>query len=161
MLGVVEKSIVESDLFGFQCFYAPCSLVVLTQLAEAKKINLNSTSVPSGRLNYLTQGYRKLKVAPLLAEDPHAKLGFGIVPLLEVDTVSEATLLPSRDAIDEELAALLGPSTIFLRYYALDKIYKALGNKQWASLMLEPKPIQWPAYRGPTAPPSTGGECWT
>ena len=131
------------------------------QLAEAKKINLNSTSVPSGRLNYLTQGYRKLKVAPLLAEDPHARLGLGIVPLLEVDTISEATLLPSRDAIDEELAALLGPSTIFLRYYALDKINKALGNKQWASLMLDPKPVQWPAYRGPTAAPSSGGECWT
>jgi len=115
--------------------------------------------VPSGRLNYLTQGYRRLKVAPLLAEDPHARLGFGIVPLLEVDTVSEATLLPTRDAIDEELVALLGPSTIFLRYYALDKIYKAIGNKQWASLLLDPKPVQWPAYRGPTAAPSSGGEC--
>ena len=129
------------------------------QLAEAKKINLNSTQVPSGRLNYLTEGYRKIKVAPLLAEDPHAKIGFGIVPLIEVDRVAEASVLPHRDAIEEELAGLLGPSTIFLRYYALDTIYKAIGSKQWISLMLEPKPIQWPDYRGPTAPPSAGGEC--
>lgn len=133
---------------------------MLEQLAEAKKINLNSTCVPSGRLNYLTEGYRKIKVAPMLVEDPHAKIGFGIIPMLEVDRATEATLLPHRDAIEEELAGLLGPSTIFLRYYALDHICKVLGSQQWASLMLEPKPVQWPAYRGPTTPPSTGGECW-
>lgn len=156
--------------FTLQVFYYPRALESLTKTCRDRKIPMEALTIPCGRLYSGRAPSVSIRTFP--TEQEGDNVGLGIYPLLEAPRLDIAKL-PTRDQVnsssekekrsqthastqlqvDEELADLLGHRVFFpAPLNTPDELEAALAMDSWQVRVLDPKPIYWPPYQGPTVP---------